>query len=181
MLHAGATDDSSHDRVMLGTAYSLPRRFDLRAEPADPTRPRVQIWWEVVDGTPVCVGVLVKPGPAAALTTAGLRVPVARYLREAVETVALHVDTGRPVWFADAEKYAGDVAATLQQLAQVKPSRGVPVPDSRLRRTAELWHEALAVGRSRTDHICREQHVSKPTADRYVRRARALGLIPPRT
>jgi hypothetical protein len=176
VLAAGATGGSDSDRVALGAGYSLPRRFDLRSEPADPRKPRVQIWWEVVDGVPACVGVHVSPGPGARLTTAGLRVPIASYLRAAVEIVAAHADTGQPVWFADPAQ--GGIEAATQELARVKPTRGVPVTESTLLKTAALWREAVAKNRPRTAYICEELPCSSATAARYIREARVRGFIP---
>jgi len=144
---------------------------------------------------PKIVGVVMAPSrPFGSLTTESVRVPLNRYLNEALRRVAHRVVTRHAgpelerVWdgtrelVSDAGAEAHDERAKLHDevTRDAKRSRqGRRLSDDDLKETARIYREAMTIGRNPTEAVQRELHLSRSTAGRWVMQARRRGFLGP--
>jgi len=108
-------------------------------------------------------------GPA--VTSAGLRgLPLARLVREALSLVTME-QTSRSSGTVRLDPARGDGGRG--------PRRGAPITDEHLRDVAARYRAALECGLPATQTVADEMHASRPTAARWVNRARERGILGP--
>jgi hypothetical protein len=134
------------------------------------------------DGHPRCRAVQVR---GERLTSDDLRLPLARLLRQAVAGAAVPVTPG-----ATGEVDPGAVLAGLLRRGgrerdfytqfvndTDRPRRGAPVTDEHLQRVAAVYRAALDRGDPPTQTVADAMHASRPTAARWVAKARERGML----
>lgn len=168
-------------RVVDGTAvpfgpYLLPARF--RIEPQTDARGRPSrlpaLDVEMVDGRPRCYAITARE---AALTGPLLReLPIESYVREASWRIA-RTKSRRKVapraWTLDPIN-KDRVAAALRRRGP-----GVRLDTELLEQVAEVWRAADAANENTTQAVADAMHIAISTANRWIARARELGLVPP--
>jgi hypothetical protein len=167
--------------VLDGTAvpfgpYLLPRRF--RIEPRLDTRgrpsrlPAIEV--AVVEGRPRCYAITAR---TMDLTGPLLReIPIDSYIREASWRIARtrsHRKVAPRAWVLDAIS-EDTVAEALKRRGP-----GVRLDTELLEQVADVWKAADAANQNTTEAVAGAMRCATSTANRWIRRARDLDLIPP--
>lgn len=179
--------------------YALPERFDATITPAEPDLPICHLTVAVENGRPVCEGLRLerKPGRSALGGALLRRLPIAEYIRLAVDAVghARWPGTGPVTVKVDGESYPlssepageGHVATPIAGVTRTKhykASKRAPrgqVGDETLREVALTYRTAHARGQAPTQAVMERWYVSRSTASRWVKRARQAGMLGPAT
>lgn len=168
-------------RVLDGTAkpfgpYLLPARFRIepRRDPSGrPSRlPAIDV--EVVDGRPRCRALAAR---RADLTGPLLReLPIDSYIREASWRIA-RTKSRRKIapraWTLD-KVSEEKIAAALKRRGP-----GARLDTELLEQVAVVWQTAASVNENTTMAVAEAMHCATSTANRWIKRARDLDLIPP--
>ena len=112
------------------------------------------------------------------------RVPVARLVKEAFATAARKCgpieEGGEPIMQLVGTT-SGDTARFYERFAKDvrQPRSGSPLTDEHLGQVAELYRAAVDRGDPPTQTVAETMHVTRPTAGRWVAKARERGLLGP--
>lgn len=133
-------------------------------------------------GEPLCIGVTVRDEEGVN-SEALRRVPVARLVKEAFAVAASKVETekdGQPIPRMVGTS-AGDRARFYERFAKDvrQPRSGSPLTDEHLAQVAELYRAAVEREDAPTQTVADAMHVTRPTAGRWVAKARERGLLGP--
>ena len=105
------------------------------------------------------------------------KIPVARFMREALEAVAMELESS-PAGISTASLRRQD--APPPKLEHVRgPRRGSPLTEDHLRRVAEVYQAAVEQGDPATQTVANEMHAARSTAARWVAKARERGILGP--
>ena len=134
-------------------------------------------------GEPRCVGISVRDEEGVS-SQALRRVPVARFVKEAFTVAASRFESvkkgGKPIarilstTSKDRARFYERFAKDVRQ-----PRSGSPLTDEHLGQVAELYRAAVERGDPPTQTVAETMHVTRPTAGRWVAKARERGLLGP--
>lgn len=133
---------------------------------------------EVVDGEPRVTALHIDPRPGAApegLTSSRLRgLPLAEIATAAVRgsTLTVDLETGEI-------EHPAEVEAALHRIAQRPAAKHDSRAVTTVETVADMWNLAYDAGLPPRKTLCRVLGIESRTADRYIRRAREVGLIDP--
>lgn len=207
LLGVTATPHPDAGFIPLAPAVALPDHFQGTVLPTDAALPMATLVVRIVDREPQCVQLTltrqdenVRPPPAHARPITGAvlrRVRVHELVREATAAATIRYTRQRPdderanepfnidgepawedreVWPLQEDWEAGRlfVANGARQ-----PRRGIPITDDDLRHVADVYRASMAEGRPPTLTVAETMHVARPTASRWIARARARGFLGP--
>lgn len=135
----------------------------------------------VVDGEPRVVALHIDPrgdvedGDLEGLTASRLRgLPLGEIATIAVRgtTFDLDLETG-------AVEHTAEVEAAIRRVTEREVARHDSRAVTSVEQVAEVWKRAYAAGIAPRGTVCSVLGIEPRTADRYIRRAREMGLIPP--
>ena len=157
--------------IPLNDEFVVPARFVAEND-------TVSLQIEVDENGPRCRAIEVR---GDRLTSDDLRLPLARMLRQVVATAALPAARRG----TDAHRFATVVGQKprdrefyRQYVADTdRPRRGKSITDEQLQRVADAYRAAMEHGDPPTQTIAAVMHASRPTAARWVARARERGML----
>lgn len=169
--------------VELRDGRAVPQRFVAETEAI-----RLEIEIDLTTRRPRAISLEIRAPEGGHLTSGDLRVPVARLVRQAVAGAVQAVPEGmvdqRTLLAAILKKtrlQAEEDAAFYDAYTGDgrTPRQGSPITDKQLREVASHYRDALARSSAPTQTIADEMHVSRPTAARWIARARERGFLGP--
>jgi hypothetical protein len=165
----------------------LPAGYTLTITPDDPTLPLCELDVAAEQGRLRCVEVRCRARPDGPAITSDLlrRVPVARYLRETTDFAARRVvvrRSGSRVLRLLYDPETPDDRAALKAVAATYPAaaqtrRRARKTDDDWRQVARVYRNALSLGQHPTRAVQEHFHIARPTAARWVMRARERGFL----
>lgn len=165
--------------VLPGGQYALPARMTVQVR--DSRYPKVFVDLELDDGELVCTGIHRQPG-AEPLTGRRLRRLALDEIAEyALQSFAVRVREGDDGnLHAQLVRRIGEWETFFAKYDEQRerPRRGLPKDQQHYERVAERWKRARAEGRAPVKAIETEMFASPTTANRWIKEARRLGLIP---
>ena len=170
-------NDGTLRYIPIGEGFAVPRRFWADSD-------SVSVCVEVHDdqGQAHCVAIEVR---GDRLTSADLRLPLARLVRRAVAGAAVAVNPGAGGTIDQLAVLNGLLRRGKRELdvyqryvdGADRPRRGRPVSDDHLRRVAKVYRDAVQRGDPPTQTVADTMHASRATAARWVTRARERGML----
>jgi Family of unknown function (DUF6214) len=163
-------EDGGISFVPLRNGFVVPRRFTARNE-------QVLIDIELDgDGTPRVRAITILGDDIKSETLR--RLPVGKLTRVAVFEASRKMDDGVFRLVSTPQDEAAAFYSAYVQDAR-PPRKGSPVTDERLREVATRYRAAVERGDPPTQTIGDEMHASRPTAARWVQKARERGFLGP--
>jgi len=164
--------------VSFGPQHVIPRRFQARVR--DRRYPFCEFEVEVRDGKPTCVWLQVETTDTVpTITWSNIRLPLRMFVEEATAVAAMRLVTGpdgrvtgHPSYLHSDEEFEAFYEAASTRL----PRRGVPLDDEHLRKVAEVYRDPRG-GRHPTEFVAEQLHATRPTAGRWVMKAREKGFL----
>lgn len=140
---------------------------------------------EVSDAGQVRCSRLTVRQPDSGVTSEALRkVPVTRLAREAAGVAASFfafdglTQEGEVKLVGPGPEKSREIYGRFLEMAR-QPRRGSPLTDDHLRAVVAMYKQALKEGDPPTRTIADEMHVARPTASRWVAKARERGFLGP--
>jgi Family of unknown function (DUF6214) len=182
---------------------AVPGEFESSITFVDPRLPKCHLRIRLENGRPLCADFrLLRADSGDEITGAMLReIPVGACVREAVAHQALMFTRdetdgfgapfdleGSPAWNRKVPGMDAGLGASWSQMEQVRgvasasrrqPRRGIPLTDDDLRSVAEAHRAARAQGKHTTEAVMEAFYLSRPTANRWIAKARARGFLAP--
>ncbi len=167
----------------MGGARGVFRRWKVHAR--HPSGAVAELDVEVDDGGhPRCRRITISDDGSAEVKSITLRrIPIAKLMADVMQSGAVLTKAPVPAgrgWRVDllSATERADAYAAFSEGGR-RPRRGVRLTDDQLRRVAEIYQTALRLGDPPTKTICEKEHVTRPTASRWVSMARARGVLGP--
>ena len=190
--------ESSDELVRIGAQFAIPATFVAEVTPTDPAKPRCRLEIEIHKGKPVCSQLTVGRTEAGqAVTGSRLRtLPIDDWVRRAADDVAHEVVGGQdvPEVIFEGVRYplrggkvddthvayrVAGLTLTSTWRASERATDPRAITDELLQEVADIYREALIRNAPPTNAVANEKHVSRPTAGRWVVRARRAGFLGP--
>lgn len=186
--------------ITFGEDLAIAERFTAAITPRDPDMPICRLRVAIEDGRPVCTELRCERRPGGRpLSGRVLRdIPLTTYVHDVVANFAfrftrsaeqgdgpeLELD-GKPAWRLDIAlrpepsptSADRESARTMLRARLRQPRRGIPISDDDLREIAALYRAAVLEGRPPTKTVSDAMHVSRPTASRWIARARERKML----
>lgn len=186
--------------VRLANEYALPERFGATITPAEPDIPVCHLVVAVENGRAICDGLQLerRPGGLPFSGTMLRRIPLAEYLRQAVDEAGYAVfsttdpSAGITITWDDGERFPiktepidgqhvaasiGGMTYTADYKSAAREPRVGLLNDETLDEVADVYRRAHARHQPPTRAVMDEWHVSRSTASRWIRRAREAGRL----